>query len=283
VKIQSPDNPLETLRAIDVNPAGATDPYSSNPQTVVWAMGKLYVISSGRNEVVIIDPATGTVTGMINLFGFVVPGDMDGLVDMVDAIAVDDLLYVALSRYWIGSDFGIHFEGSILVAIDMTTDEVKDLSPVTPGTQTIELLGQNPWRGLALTADGNRLLVGSAGDSFAIDGGIERVDLAESGSIGFMVTEEQLGYELQGFEVVSASDIAVLAGGRIVHWNPMTESLSEPLVTEIAGILLHDDSLNAWGATGLRRFRTSDWHETTPAAGPWTFGAFPIQGVAPSP
>ena len=48
--------------------------------------------------------------------------------------------------------------------------------------------------------------------------------------------------------------------------------------------LVEDESLFAWGAAGLRRLDgSSDFADTTPADGTWSFGSLPIQDVAIAP
>jgi len=293
LRIQSVEELAGTVRTIDLDPAGTTAPYATNPVAVVSIDAtKAYVIAQGRNEIVIVDPTmdgTAGVTGTIDLSGFVHPDDMDGLVDALSAIRAGDRVYVGLGNYWFDSSFAIQFEGSVLAVIDAATDTVVDMDGATDGVQGIDLAGENPWRGMWVSESGDRLWVGAGGDGFAIDGMIEEIDLGTGTSAGAVVTEETLGAELGGFAVVASDRVLVLAGRDVVAFDPGAAFPADPdpIASEVDGMIPHAGSLWVWSregaAVGLRRFDAADGTDLTPAAGPWTFGALPIYAVSPAP
>ncbi|MEM9187571.1 MAG: hypothetical protein AAGF12_00245 [Myxococcota bacterium] len=289
VQYQMDADPLMSAGTVDVNPAGAMPPYAANPQRVIAVSpAKAYVIQGSLNEVTIIDPSTFSVTGSIDLSGFVKPADTDGGVNATDAIQIGDRLYVGLGNYYFDAT-GINFTGSELAVIDTTTDMVVDLDAATDGVQGIDLQGENPWRGLVFDAAANRLLVGATGDSFAIDGSIEIVDLAMGTAEASLLTEMELGQEIGGYAYVSPTRLYVLTGScpggcSLQSVDPSAAAPTATMVqADTNGILLHEGVLYAWGAGGLRTFDPETAMETTPGGTPVALGTLPIYGVAPAP
>lgn len=292
LRFQQGDDLFTTARTIDVNPDGATDPYSSNPHAIARVDDtKAYVAALALNELLIIDPTmegTAAVTGSVDLSGFVDADDTDGLVDATDVIVVGDRAYVGLGNYWFDDGFAIHFEGSVLAVVDTTTDELVDVDDATEGVQGIALTGNNPWRGLWANEAGDTLWVGTAGDSFALDGHIEEIDLEASESVGVVLDETTMDAELEGFAVVRPGRVLVQAGGQVIAVDPAVDFPSDPevVVSGIEGMLLLDGELFTWARSGddagLRRFTAASGTETTPATGPWDFG-MPLYGIAGAP
>ncbi|MBW2464145.1 MAG: hypothetical protein JRH11_21025, partial [Deltaproteobacteria bacterium] len=210
------------------------------------------------------------------------------LVDAADAIVVGDRAYVALGNYWFDSSFAIHFEGSELAVIDTTTDTLVDVDSGTDGVQGIALVGNNPWRGLHHFAGTDTLWVGATGDSFALDGHIEEVDLAAMASVGIVVTESDLAGEINGFGVLSATRLALLVGTDVVAIDPSVDFIAPtPFAFEMDGMFVHQGTIWAWArsgeAPGLASFDGATGTETTPASGRANFGDLPISSVVPVP
>jgi len=78
-------------------------------------------------------------------------------------------------------------------------NRVVDVDPETLGTQAIELTGLNPTAPIVWDESGTYLLVGCSGRFGSLDGGIELIDPLGMKSIGWMVTEEELGGDLIDF------------------------------------------------------------------------------------
>lgn len=283
---------VTTSLDVDLNAAGVTDPYASNPQMVLSISDtEVWVPLAGRNAIVRVDPtadAASAVLGEIGLSGYVDAADTDGLVEASDGVVVGDRAFIALGRYFFDSSYAIHFDaGSVLAVIDVATGTPIDMDDASDGLQGIPV-GNNPWRGLAYDATGHRILVGAAGDSFAIDGAIEAVDLDSDVSVGALLTESTLGAELYGFAFVSDSRVLVQAGTDIVVWNLLTDAVDPtPITTGVAGMKLIDGTLYTWSTEGagigLHSFDATTGVETTPAAGPATFGTLPIAALASAP
>src|SRR5688572_32681161 len=87
------------------------------------------------------------------------------------------------------------------------------------------------------------LLLGSTGDSFAIDGGIELVDLTAGESMGFVLEEETLGDEINGFVPDGAHAFYVIEGMNLVH----VDGEETTLVREgTDGVFATDTALVSW-------------------------------------
>lgn len=277
------DDPLAAGVTVDLND-GRTMIYSTNPTRVIAVSPtKAYALLQGRNEIAVFDPsAAAPAVTTIDLSGFHDADDIDGVIDLLDALFVNGRLVVALGRYWFDDGFMIHFEGSLLVAIDVATDAVVDFDDATPGVQGIDLTGENPWRGLRLREDGT-LLVGSAGDSFAIDGGIERVDLEMGMSLGFVLTEDDLGNELNGFVPDGLDAFFVIKGLDLVHVAAGEPPEITTMRAGIDGLFANETTLFAWSRMtdpGLRAYSLADGVELTPGGMPIEVGDLPIYGVA---
>jgi hypothetical protein len=292
VSVVDEADPLAFTHDIDVDPAGSPGPYASNPQTLVAASAtKAYVIQQARNVVTIIDPTrmdSAAVLGEIDLSPYLSSGDTDGLVDATDAIVVGDRLYVGLGNYWFDSSFAIQFEGSVLAVIDTTTDTLVDVDTTTDGIQGIDLVGENPWRGLQYLPAFNVIWVGSSGDSFARDGLIEEIDLGSMAPSGTVVTEAELSAEINGFAFISSTRVAIVADRDLVIVNPSADPIAtESIGYEMDGLLLHRGTLWAWARSGeepgLASFDAVTGAETTPAAGRFNFGDLPVFDVVAVP
>lgn len=278
--------------SIDLNPAGTAVPYAINQQQVTSVgPSRAYVVEFARNSLTIIDPSIdgpGAMLGTIDLSPYVKAGDTDGLVDAADAIVVGDRAYVALGHYWFDDMYAIHFEGSELAVIDTTTDTLVDVDTATDGVQGIALSGDNPWRGLHHFPGTDTLWVGATGDSFAIDGHIEEVDLAAAASVGTVVTEAELGGEIEAFDVLSPTRLVLLVGEDVVAIDPTVDFIAPtPFATEMDGMFVYGGTVWAWARTGeapgLASFDGVTGAETTPASGRANFGSLPISSVMPIP
>jgi hypothetical protein len=278
VRVMSAADPLSVEHVIDVDPMGTAPDalYASNPVAVVDAgMGRVYVVNQLRNALTIVDPSrdgAAAVLGEIDLSARVKSEDMDGLVDASDAIRVGDRVYVALGHYWFDAMFSMHLAGSEVVVIDVASDEI---------VGSIDLTGDNPWRGLYHDAPTETIWVAATGDGFAPDGRIERIGTDPLETRGDIVTEAELEAEINGFAVISATRMLVLAGTTIVAFDPAKgPSVSETVASDVDGMLVHEGTLYAFsrslGTLGLRTFDAASGTETTPAGGPITFGELPI-------
>ncbi len=294
VRIQDPASPFVTLRTINVNPAGMDFPYASNPAAVVTLSDtRAYVVRLGVSSLAVIDPTRDGAAGLVravDLSPLAATGDTDS-VDATDAVRVGERVLVALGRYTFATvpPYAQTFpEGSVLAVVDVATDTLVDADTTTAGMQGVALTGDNPRAGLYHDATSNRLLVGDTGAYMMLDGGIESVDLTTLRSTGFVLTEAELGGDLDAFVGADATHAFVVAGGVLRAWNPMTDALGATLVaSDVTAILLDQGTLfvaaRMGASAGIRAFRASDGVEVTPASGPVAVGSLPVYGLAAIP
>ncbi len=286
LSLQDPMEPLSSIGAIDLV---LEEGQSPNPQAVLEVgPDKLYVAPLGLNQVLIVDASSLTVTGSVDLSGFVQEGDVDGLVDPMGLERVGDKVFVALGNYYFDESFTQFFTTSLVAVIELATDELYDVDRGQPGVQAIELRAANPFGGIVYDSAGERLLVGTVEGFEGRTGTIEVIELETLQSQGALVSEGDLGAELQR--------IAVLPDGRvaaIVQSFPEPASLlvvdpSEALVNpvqwaaDVSGVLVTPTGLVAWGSTGVRVFDLETGANITPGGEPIPFpeGLIPDTGAS---
>ncbi len=294
IKIQSREDPLTTEGLIDVNPSGERGSYKANPLRVIQvAHRKAYALLGQVNEVIIFDPDSVAITGTINLSALAFTADTDGLVDVLDAIAIGDYLFVALGQYWFEQSAGqpprIVFGGSEIAVIDTRDDSLIDVDPSTRAFDGIALEMQNPRRGMM--SDGKTLWVVASGAQGAeqpvLDGGIEAIDLATLGSKGVVFSEMELGAELMGAVRTDAGVWWVLANDEVLALSLADATLRERIAQGVDDMARVEGSLYAWAGPGafegLRRFELASGDETTTGPTSWFVGDLPVVGVAGIP
>lgn len=257
VHVQDPDDPLSTLRTIDVNPDDALpgEVLAANPQTVVaLADDRAYVVPRERDALVVIDPrpaGEASPQGEVDLSPLATDDDMDRVTPR-DALKVGDRVYVT-------SVHSAASEGSVVAVVDSTDDSLVDMDDATEGVQGIELDADVNSAGLVHDAANERLFVVAAGSFGDFDGGIEAVDLTTRESQGLVLTEAELGGEVAGLAWVSETrayvrlhaeydmDFAEVEPSKVFVWNPSTGDVDDtPLATDVDGMLVHEDVLYLW-------------------------------------
>ncbi len=178
----------------------------SNPQDIaIISTTRAYVSRYESNDLLEVNPSTGAQTGTISLASF---ADIDGLCEMHRMEVYGNRLFVELQRMhrqpW--PDLWLPVVPSLLAVIDLTTRQLVDADPATPGVQGIALAGTNPIGPMQVDSATGCLLVPEAGQYGVIDtAGLDRVDPVSLRSLGFVVTEAALGGDLIDFAIWSAS------------------------------------------------------------------------------
>lgn len=254
----------------------------TNPHDLIFASpDKAYVTLYEERELLIVDPTAGPscdgfVRGAIDLAPL---ADLDGVPEMDTGAIIDGKLYVTLQRLD-RSAFFQPGDSSTIAVIDLASDRLIDVDPSTEAIDGIVLQGKNPFtggQGLNLDAGGNIVLntVGSFGD--LTDGGIERVDPRAMRSLGFLMTEGELGGNLTDFVLVDATTgYAVVTDLRfynyLVRFDPSARRVVDTLIASDEYLVdleleptrgelyLTDRTLKD---PGIRIFRTSDGVELT--------------------
>ncbi len=163
----------------------------TNPHDIAFiSKNKAYVTCYDSTDLLIVNPTTGERLGNISLSKY---ADDDGIPEM-DKMTVFSFLgitrvYVSIQRLnrtaWYAPT-----DTSCILEINGRTNQV---------TKEITLTGVNPFTDLVL--DGIHLLVGEAGSWFAMDGGIERINLLTGETEGFIINETNLGGNILDFEM----------------------------------------------------------------------------------
>jgi hypothetical protein len=216
----------------------------SNPQDICFVSpAKAYVTRYERNDILIVNPATGASPGVISLAAF---ADADGLCEMARMVRVDRYLFVALQRLDRNAFYG-PTDSSLVAVIDTDTDSLVDVDPAAPGTQAILLTGKNPVTTFEFDRATSRLLIGCAGFFGALDGGIEWIDPVNFTSLGFAVTEAALGGDIgdvvwrddsRSYAIVADASFNTL----LVAWNGAGQNLGT--IYAPGGYSLTDAALN---------------------------------------
>jgi hypothetical protein len=202
---------------------------------------------------------------------------------------VDNRVFVAIQR--LDRNAGYQpTDRSLVAVIDAVADSVLDADPLAPGKQAIRLTGKNPYTTFAFDRPTSRLLIGCAGSYGALDGGIEYVDPVALTSLGYAITEAELGGDVgdiawngaaHSYAIVSDAGFNTL----LVSWNAIT-GLKIATVYAPGGFSLNDCELNDRGElyvcnsnllspeVGLHVFHVPD---DTHIAGPLDCGLPPYQ------
>ncbi|MBE0565376.1 MAG: hypothetical protein IH621_05415 [Krumholzibacteria bacterium] len=177
-----------------------------NPQDIAFdTAGEAYIPCYDEAVLLRVDVAGETILGTYSTAPF---ADADGLPETAWCAAAGDLLYIACQKLDRGNWYGPSGPGAILV-FDMAAEQWVDMDPVAAGVQPIALVGGNPYTRLVL--DGDRLAVGCAGWFGLADGGIELVDLTAGVSLGYAVTEAELGGDVLVVEPDGACWLALVS------------------------------------------------------------------------
>jgi len=262
-----------------------------NPQDIAFdTTGEAYVSCYDEAVLLRVDVAAGTVLDTYDTSMF---ADADGLPETAWMIARGDRLYVAAQKLDRNNWYAPTGPGALLV-FDMAAETWVDMDGTAPGTQPIILTGADPYTRIEEVGDGaggRKLRVGCVGFFGLNDGGIEEVDPVTGTSLGYVVTEQDLGGDIMAF-ASTGDDIHVLISDAsfitsLLRFNSVTGLVT---VLDTGNGYVHADL--AWdgdfllfladrtvGAAGLRVFDTASGTELT--AGPLATGLPPFMFILP--
>ncbi len=173
------------------------------------AAGEAYVSCYDQAVLLRVDVENEQVLQSIDTSSF---ADADGLPETAWMQILGDRLYVTcqkLDRDYYYSPSG---PGALLV-LDTVSEQWVDMDAAQAGVQPIALLGGNPSTRIELCRDeefGTLLRVGCVGYYGLQDGGLEQVDPVGGASLGYLVTESELGGDITGFTGTGAGSVHVL-------------------------------------------------------------------------
>ena len=209
VAVVDPDT-LDIIRTISL-------PSGSDPQDVAVVDGIGYVSLAGSNAVAKLDVETGASLMTIDLSSF---ADGDGSAELRRVIVFEERLYVQMQRED-SSGPGDPQDAPMLGVVDLTTDDV-----ATP----IALTGALPQHDMVMDASARRLYVSTPTSTFMETGGIEMVDVDEQTSLGFSISEVEVGAQIGGFALVSAERAWVINHTDIVQSSHLHVGARDPWV-----------------------------------------------------
>ncbi len=246
-----------------------------NPQDIAFAPdGTAFVSCYDSAELLAVDVDAGLVTGSYSTAAF---ADADGLPETAWMATVGRRLYVTAQLLDSTNWYAPTGPGSLLV-FDTVSRTWIDQDPDLAGIQPIALVGADPYTDLEVYGVGSAVhaRVGCVGSFGVSDGGIEEIDLTAGTSLGFVVTEGQLGGDVTRFVqqgdmlYVLVSDAAFVTS--IESWDLDASALS--VLATGNGYVYADLALapgnqlivsdRTVGAAGLRVFDLTSGLELTP-------------------
>jgi hypothetical protein len=143
-----------------------------------------YVTRRRATQLLRLDLLTGDATQVVDLSGF---ADDDGIPDLGAMTLHEGRLFVQIRRANEDAQGGL-MPPAYLAVVDVATEQLIDVDPVTPGTQAITLQGTAPKHRMQIVPESRRLFVSATGGFFD-EGGIEMIDLDSLRSLGLVVRE----------------------------------------------------------------------------------------------
>jgi len=177
---------------------------------------KAYISRYGHSHVLVVNPVSGDSLGAIDLSGF---ADADGFPEMFQLALYNNRLFVACQRLDQANGF-VPADYSVIAVIDVTTDQLVDVDATAAGIQGIVMAGKNS---VGAHQRGNKWILSTVNTFTDLtDGGIEVIDLENLKSDGVIMSEAELGGNLnaltmssdnKGYVVVSDANFANLVIG----------------------------------------------------------------------
>ena len=169
----------------------------SNPNDIyAISESKAYVTRYDSPDLWVVNPLSGTFVKSISLAAF---ADADGIPEMNRIAYQAGRIFVSCQRLD-RNNFFAPTDSSLVVVIDVQTDQFVDCDPALPGVQGILLPRTNPTTEFA-TAPGGVFLLGCTGAYGVNDGGVVAVDPRTLTANRVEVTEAQLGGDLNDVAV----------------------------------------------------------------------------------
>lgn len=232
IQILDPSNGFATVRQFSVE--GGSDPHD----IALVSKTKAYVTRYNRTDLWIVDPSTGTQTGLVDLSGF---ADGDGIPEMDHLLLTGERLFVSVQRIDRDTDWG-PVGLSYLAVVDVSADTLLDTDPVTTGTQAIALAATNPFSDVKVDASTGKLYVACAGHWGVADSGVETVNPVTLKSEGITLPGATVGGDVTDVELVSAeTGYAVIVDASfhnvLLRFNPRTGVVTDTLYAPGAFVL----------------------------------------------
>ncbi len=262
-----------------------------NPQDIAFdAAGEAYVSCYDQAVLLRVDVTSGTVLETYDTSGF---ADADGLPETAWMTAREGLLYIACQKLDRNNWYEPTGPGALLV-FDMGNKTWVDMDGLSPGIQPIGLTGADPYTRIETVGNGSggwNLRVGCVGLYGINDGGIEDVDPVSGASLGYVVTEQELGGDIAAFAStgddihVLVSDVSFITSLRKFDSSDGSVTILKTGNGYVYADITWDGEFQLYladrtlGASGLRVFDTNSGAELT--TGPLGTGLPPFMFILP--
>lgn len=245
VQILDPAAGFATIRQFSVG--AGSDPHD----IVVVGPTKAYVTRYNSTDLWIVDPSTGAHPGTISLAAF---ADADGIPEMDVMARFGNYVFVTIQRLD-RNNFYQPVGTSYVAVIDIATDTVVDVDPLTVGTQAITLLNANPFSEIKLDIDTGMLYVSAVHFFGLLDGGVETIDPVTLQATGVLFTESAAGGDINDVQIVSPTrGYAIIADPSfntvLISFNPSTGGFGS-VIYNPGGYVLNDIELSPDGVLFL--------------------------------
>jgi hypothetical protein len=249
-----------------------------NPQDIAFdSLGEAYVSCYDEAVLLRVDVTDGTILDTFDTSMF---ADADGLPETAWMLARGDRLYIASQKLDRNNWYAPTGPGDLLV-FDMVAEAWVDMDQGEAGIQPIVLTGADPYTRIEAVESGDgkgNLRVGCVGFYGMNDGGIEDVDPVAGVSLGYVVTEQELGGDISAF-TNTGDDIHILISDAsfITSLRRFDSSSGSVTVLDTGNGYVHADL--AWdgdyqlyladrtvGGSGLRVFDSASGAELTNGA-----------------
>ncbi len=157
----------------------------SFPLDIAVAGDVAYLTTEGEARLLRLDLTSGAVGVSVD---FSPLADSDGLPDLGTMIIDRDRLLVQVRR--LNGDLLEFFQRPAYIAVvDLASETLVDVDPVTPGIQGIALRGTAPFFRMQIGPRPRRLFVSASMNTHNLDAGIEMIDLDSLQSLGIVAAE----------------------------------------------------------------------------------------------
>ncbi len=237
-----------------------------NPQDIAFdTTGEAYVSCYDQAVLLRVDVANETVVASYSTAAF---ADADGLPETSWMQVLDDKLYLTCQKLDRNNWYAPTGPGQLLV-FDMAAESF---------TTPVDLVGADPYTQIeaVIVGGAQRLRVGCAGFFGLTDGGIETIDPVTGTSLGYDVTEAELGGDVTAFATTDEGRLHVLISNASFITSLRSYDLSTDQLTVLAtgsGYVHADVAFDGdfqifvadrtAGASGLRVFDTDSGAQLT--------------------
>lgn len=191
ITIYDPDNDFSVVKQFSVG-AG------TNPQDVAVTKDKIFVTKQLSNEIEIYNVSDYSKKGSIDISKY---ADQDGYAEPQDILLHNDKLYITILRLDKDSYYS-PTEKSYMIVVDPSTEKIE---------KEIILGSTNPFAGMVLDEEKERIIIAETGSFGATDGRVEFVSIKDGLITQSIVSEADFGGDLNKIAYAKNKIFAVIS------------------------------------------------------------------------